>query len=86
MPFLFLYDPKVLANEVVIAGSIRPGINIWLAQKGQLMIPCMQGIISWPYRASQIVIAGPIEPAFYYPIVLTLLRFFEHPGPAPFVW
>ena len=30
-----------LANEVIIAGPIPgPAINIWLAQKGQLMISC----------------------------------------------
>ena len=88
MPFLFLYDPKVLANEVVIAGSIRPGINIWLAQKGQLLIPCVQGIISWPYRASQIFIAGPVGPAIITllaKIVITLLKSFENPPPAAFI-
>ena len=41
-------------------------------------------MISWPYRASHLFIAGPgIGPAFItslVKIVLTLLRSFEHPG------
>ena len=49
------------------------------------MIPSMQGIISWPYWVSQILIAGPgIGLAIITSlakIVLTLLRSFEHPDP-----
>ena len=74
----------ILANEVIITGPIGPAINIWLARKGQLMIPCMQGIISWPYWTRQIFIGGPIGPVIITSlakIVLTLLRSFEHPGP-----
>ena len=40
-------------------------------------------IISWPYWASQIVIAGPIGPAIIsslVKIVLTLLKLYENPG------
>ena len=52
-----------------------------ILQTGSLWFP---RIISWPYRASQILIAGPIGPAIIISlakIVLTLLRSFEHPGP-----
>ena len=41
----------ILANEVIIAGPIRPAINIWLAHKGQQMI----------LRS----LAGSIEPGRY---------------------
>jgi len=74
----------ISANEVIIVGSIGPAINIWLALYWQLMIHAVQGIISWPYHASQIFITGPKGPAIISSlarIVITLLKSFENPPP-----
>ena len=71
----------ILANEAIIAGNIGPAINFWLTRQGQLMI---SWILSWPYWASKVLIAGPIGLAIITSLaknVLTLLKSLENPGP-----
>ena len=53
-----------------------------------IILTYFYGIISWPYRASQIVIAGPIGPAIITSltkIVLTLLKSYKNPPPDAYI-
>ena len=53
----YLYAPGLLVIEQLVNHATcnnktnhEPAINIWLALLGQLMILCMQGIITWFYH------------------------------------
>jgi len=76
----------ILAHVVTIVGPIGPATNIWLARQGQLMILAVQGIISWPPRVSQTLLAGAIVLAIITSlakIIITLVKSFKNPPPAP---